>query len=342
MSLSAEERLEKVIARGRPSGAYFLHGDVSRLRDDAARQLADAALDPATRDFNLDVFRGGETSPESLAAAIAMPPVMASFRVVLLYEAERLTPTACRVVEQALDTLPEDLVLIVTATVPKGSKKAFYRKLKEKAMSLEWQAPRDAEVPGWIIERATKRYGTKLSVEAAEALATAVGADPGLLDVELDKLCGADAAEVTLERVAALVPNVRPVNRWSWLDLVAERRYPEARRQLPDLLAGGESAVGLIAAMVDQHIYVGLGLAGGTKLVERTLTQAGKPYLRFKSRTFARQARRWSRDGIEDALRLLRTADRRAKSSGEGDSAVLEELLLQFEHAARTPARDDR
>lgn len=342
MSLASEERLEKILARGRPVGAFFLHGDASRLRDEAARRLADAALDPATRDFNLEVFWGSETSPETLAAAMAMPPVMAPSRVVLLYEAEKLTPKCCRVVEDALGSLPADLTLIVTATVPKGSKKSFYRGLKERAVALEWQAPRDPELPGWLIERASKRYDVKLSVPAAEALATAVGADLGVLDAELEKLCAACGGEITLERVAALVPNVRSVNRWSWLDLVAERRYREARRLLSDLLAGDETAVSLIAAMVDQHIYIGLALAGGTGLVERTLSEAEKPYLRFKARTFARQARGWSRDGIDGALRLLRTSDRRAKSSGDSDAAVLEELLLQLEHAARAPAAGAR
>jgi DNA polymerase-3 subunit delta len=335
VSLAADQRLDRAIERGELGGAFFLHGDAVRLRDEAARRLAEAALDPGTRDFNFDIFRGAETSPEALAASLAMPPVMAPRRVVALYGAERLTPTGCDVIEEALKSLPPDLTLIVTATIPKGSRKAFYRRLKEGALSLEWTAPKDAEIPGWLMERARRTYGVQLSVPAAEALAGAIGSDLGVLDAELEKLCGASERDITVERVAELVPNVREVNRWAWLDRVASREYAMARRELPALLAGDEGAVGLIGGMVDHHIYLGIALEGGARLVERTLSDAGKPYLRFKAATFARQARMWSKSEIEHALRNLRQADARSKSSAaDGDAAVLEELLLRLEHRA--------
>ncbi len=106
MSLAAEQRFERIVAGESLSGAFFFHGDAERLRDEAARRLADAALDPATRDFNINVYRGADVSPESLAAALAMAPMMAPRRVVVLYEAERLTPNGCKVVENVLEKLP--------------------------------------------------------------------------------------------------------------------------------------------------------------------------------------------------------------------------------------------
>ena len=161
MSLAAEQRFERIVAGDSLSGAFFFHGDAGKLRDEAARQLADAALEPATRDFNFDAYRGADVSPESLAAALAMAPMMAPRRVVVLYEAERLTPKGCKVVEGVLESFPDDLTLIITATIPDRSKKAFYRRLKDGALSIEWSAPREAEVPGWLIERAERRYGGK-------------------------------------------------------------------------------------------------------------------------------------------------------------------------------------
>ena len=60
----------------------------------------------------------------------------------------------------------------------------------------------------------------------------------------------------------------------------------------------------------------------------QTLGEVGKPYLKFKVSTFANQSRRWSGREIERALRLLRRADARSKTTGGRDGAVLEELLL--------------
>jgi DNA polymerase-3 subunit delta len=338
VSLAAEARLEKLLAKGAPSGVFFLHGDAGRLRDEAARRLVDHALDPATRDFNLDVFHGSDLDPEALAAALSMPPVMAPRRVVALFEAERLTPTGIRVVEAVLEKFPPDLTFVVTAEIPRKSRKALYRTLKSAGTSLEWSAPRDREVPGWLVERARARWDRDLTPAAAEALAEAVGSDLGLLEAELEKLAAAGGDEIDVDRVRALVPNVREVNRWSWMDMVVARDYGSALRQLPYLLgAPGESAVGLIIGLVDGHLMVGIATEGGSRAVGEALDRLKKPYLKFKVRTWTAQARRWTAPELDRALQLLERADRRAKT-GSSDRAVLEELLLELEVLRRKNA----
>lgn len=330
MSLAADRSLHDLVQRGDVEGVFFFHGDAQRLRDDAARTLVEAAIDPATRDFNLDTYRASEVSPDALAASLAMPPVMAPRRVVALFGAERLTPTGCGVVEKVLERTPPELTLVVTATIPKGSRKAFYQKMKKGAVALEWAAPRDAEIPGWLIERAREKHGIVLEARAAEALAAAVGGDLGLLEAELEKLASTgDGSPVTIDRIARLVPNVRPVNRWAWLDSVAERDYRTALADLPTLLSAPDSsAVGLISAMTEHHVLLGIAAEGGASVLQRTLGEVGKPYLKFKVRTFTGQARRWKGEEVDRAIRLLRRADARSKTTGGRDAAVLEELLL--------------
>jgi DNA polymerase-3 subunit delta len=332
VSLAAEKRFERIVVGGSLDGAFFFHGDAGRLRDEAARRLADAAVDPATRDFNLDVYRGADVTPETLAASLAMAPVMASRRVVVLHEAERLTPTGCKVVEEALDRFPPGLTLIVTATIPHRSKKKFYLRMKKETTSLEWSAPREAEVPGWVIERAQERHAVRIHADAAEALAAAVGTDLGLLDAELAKLAAAAPGdEVGRGLVQELVPNVRDIDRWAWLNLVGDRRYMEAWRQLPLLLAmPGESAVGLLIGLVEHHLFLGIAAEGGAGAVTDVLGRVGKPYLRFKAKAWAAQAKRWRPAEIDEALVLMREADRQAKT-GHTDHAVMENLLLRLE-----------
>lgn len=331
MSLAADQRLDRILEQGDFAGVFFFHGEAARLRDDAARRLAERAVDPATRDFNLDVFRGADVTPEALASALAMPPVMASRRVILLFDADRLTPTGRQVVEDAVEKLPSDLTFVVAAKIPDRSKAAYYRTLKSAGIELEWKAPRDNELPGWLIERARARFGVELAADAAAALADAVGAELGVLESELEKLAGAAEGTVDLALIKALVPNTRDVNRWEWIDDVASRRYAAARRRLPDLLATpSESAVGLLIALIEQHLLVGVAIEGGAGLVGRTLDRAGKSYLKWKSRAIAGQARAWTVEEIDDALVALLDADRRAKT-GATDREALEELLLRLE-----------
>jgi len=340
MSLPADRRLERIIEQGEFSGVFFLHGEAARLRDDAARRLAEAAVVPATRDFNLDVFRGSDVTPEALASALAMPPVMSPRRVILLFDADRLTPTGRKVVEEAVGKLPADVTFVVAAKIPDRSKAAFYRKLKSAGTELEWKSPRDGEIPGWLIERARDRFGAELTASAAAALADAVGADLGVLEAELEKLAGAAAGgAIDLALVKSLVPNTRDVNRWEWIDEVASREYARARLRLPDLLATpNESAVGLLVALIEQHLLVGVAIEGGAGLVGQTLDQAGKAYMKWKARTIAGQARAWTVAELDHALVVLLEADGRAKT-GASDREALEELLLRLEVGRRAGHR---
>ncbi len=325
MSLAAESGFSRILQEGDLSGAFYFFGDAGRLRDEAARRLVDAALDPATRDFNLDVFRGDAVEPEALAAALAMPPMMAERRVVLVTEAQGLTPTGRKVLLEATESPPSELTLVVTATVPSGSKAAFYRDLKARCRSLEWSVPREEELPGWLVERARTRHGARLSREAAQALAGSVGTDLSVLDAELEKLSAAGDGRIDLSRVQELVPRTRRMDRWTWLDLVASRRYERALRELEGVLPG-DSAVGLVIGMVDQHLLVANAVEGGVAAVRRALSEAGKGYLQWKAKVYARQAREWTADELERALRLLLRADRRLKTGGD-ERAVLQELL---------------
>lgn len=331
MNLPADDELDRLLERGEVEGAFFLYGDAERLRSQAADRLVDAAVDPSTRDFNLDRFRGGDVEPEELASVLSTPPMMADRRVVVLSDAQDLTPTGRRAVEEALDGLPPGLTFVVTGQVPDRSKAAFWKTLKGETRALEWSAPGEQEIPGWLLDRARERYGYELSPEAAQALASAVGEDMSVLDAELDKLASAaEEGTVDLEAVRALVARVRSVDRWAWLDRVAGRDYEGALRELDRLLAEpSESAVGLLIGMVDQHLYMGLAVEGGRGRVADGLAKAGKPYLKWKAKIYARQARGWSRPELVRAVSLMRRADRQAKS-GIGDRRVLEELLLSL------------
>ncbi len=331
MKLPADAELDSLLEDGELDGAFFLFGDAGRLRREAVSRLVDAAVDPATRDFNLDRFRGDDVEPEELASVLSTPPMMADRRVVTVSDAQKLTPKGREAVLAALDDLPPGLTVVVEAEIPERSKASFYDDLKQRARTLEWSTPKEDEIPGWLIDRAREEHGFELTGRAAQAMAGAVGGDLSVLAAELEKLAAsADGGEVDLEAVRSLVPRVREVDRWQWMDRVAEREYGRALEELDRLLAQpSESAVGLLVGMIDQHLYIGVALDGGRRRVSDALGRAGKPYLKWKAKIYARQARAWSRGELDRALRLMRRADRHAKS-GVGDRRVMEELLLSL------------
>lgn len=336
MSQTSYEGLRHLLKSAAPGGVYFLHGEEAHLREEALRCVVQAHLDPASRDFNLDQVRGSEVTPETLASLLATPPMMAEWRVVVVRDAQGLSPKAREVVEGVLRSPPSGLALVISARIPDRSQAKFYRRLIQEAASVEFPLLDALDAPGWLMERAAAVHGVQLQAEAARVLVAAVGTDLGTLSSELEKL--ADGAgenrPIGEEDVRSLVGEIPRQDRWEWFDLVGERRFGEALRSLPALLEGGESGVGLVIGMTTQLLRIALVCAGGRATLEREL----KPYQRWLARRIVPQARHWSLPEVDDALAELLRADHLLKSAPLSEQQVLEELLLRLRTTTRAGA----
>jgi DNA polymerase III subunit delta len=328
----SSDELQALLRGPAAGGAYFLHGADEFQREEAVATVVAAHLTSGTRDFNLDQLRGGEVTPEGLASVMATPPMMAEWRVVLVRDVQGLTQKSRDVVEGVLRRLPPGLVLILAGTIPSGSQAKFYGTLRAAARSVEYSPLDPTDAPGWLLGRASMAHGLELDPEAARALAAAVGTDLGILASELAKL-----AEFVGSRGRAGVDDVREVcgsiprvDRWSWFDLVGSRRFDEARNDLADLLQSGESGVGLVIGLGTHLLRLAILEGGGTPALEREL----KPFQRWLARKLTPQARLWTAEQLDAALRDLLRADRLLKSASLPDRHVLEELLLRLRTGA--------
>jgi DNA polymerase III subunit delta len=316
-------------------GVYFLHGAEDFGREEAVRRLIALHVDTATRDFNLDQVRGSEVGADSLAALLATPPMMASFRVVVVRDAQGLSPKARDLVESLLAKPAPDLCLILSATIPQGSKAAFYTRLGRQAKSLEFPAIEELDAPEWVIARAAELHGLEWSSAAARALVAAVGPGQGVLATEIAKIADfvQDRGRVEVADVGAAVGILPRVDRWAWFDAVAERRFSTARADLPALLAG-DTGVGLVIGLGTHFLRLAVAAGGG----ESRLAAELKPFQRWLARRVAAQARRWNLVEVEMVLSELARIDRLMKSGGSTDRALLEDLLLRLEVESRAGA----
>jgi DNA polymerase-3 subunit delta len=331
------EQLRDKLARGGRGGGYFVKAEDPFLRDEAIDLLVSAHLDGGSADFDLDQVVGEDADAAVLAAMLATPPLLAPYRIVVIRDAQGLVPSARAVVESAIRRHVQGRVLIVAAQIPRGSKAKFYDALRRHCTTVSVPTPPPSELPGWLVKRARAVHGVELEIPAAQLLAGAIGPRPGVLAQELEKLVTYVEPErrIGVEQVRAGVEALPQVDRWGWIDRVAERRIAEARAELPALLDSGESAVGLISALSEALIRVGLARGGEGALVETLKRDGSYRNLGWKVRAYVRQARRWSDAGIAAALGELLRADRLIKSGGLSDRAALEEALLAIEAAGR-------
>lgn len=337
MPLLGYDRLLRGLAAGELGGVFFLFGEDDFLREEAANRIAEAHLDPATRDFNLDQLRATDVQPEMLASALQTPPMMAAWRVVVLREAQHLAtaPRLREALESVLDAPPEGLAVVVVAQIPPRSRAQFYETLKRKARSVEFQPLDPGDVPGWLMERAAAE-GISIDPAAARALAAAIGPNTGVLTQELQKLRDfvGDGRTVTTDDVAQVAGHLPRQNRWDWFDMVGQRRFREARAALPILLDAGETGVGLVLGLGTHFLRLALAAEGGAGALADELPT----HQRWLAPRLEAQARRWTADALARALDDLLRADRLLKSAGLSDDQVLEELLLRLEAASARAA----
>lgn len=322
------DQLQRTLRDRTAGGAFFFHGDEDFFREEAVGRVVSAYLDEGTRDFNFDQLRGNDVDADALASVLATPPMMAEHRVVVLREAQGMGQRARDVVEAAVKTPEPGLVLVVSASIPSGSKAKFYDELKKRAVSIEFNPLTADDAPGWLMEEARTAHGVELDADAARAIVSAMGVELGMLVSELKKLAAyaGERTRLTLDDVRAVGGAIPRQDRWAWFDMVADRRFREAMEALPVLLEQGENGVGLVIGMGGQLLKVGLAVAGGQAALEREL----KPFQRWMARRIVPVARKWTLPEIDAALGELLRTDRLLKSASMSDRQAMEELLLRL------------
>ncbi len=326
------EQLRARLDRGKLGGSYFLIGADEFLRDEAIELITGTHLAGGSADFDLDQLAGSEVEAAALAAALGTPPMLSSYRVVVIRGAQGLAPSARSVVEEAASSSVEGRVLVMAADIGR-SKAKFWDRLRKTCHTVSLKTPQAAELPGWLVKRARGVHDLELDTQAAQLLAAGIGGRLGVLDQELEKLANLvePGRRIGLEEVRAAVGALPQVDRWSWIDTVADRRIDVALAGLPDLLDSGESAVALIGAISESLLRVGLALEGQNALIRVLKRDGAYRNLGWKVKTYVRQARRWDSDEIEAALAELFHADRLIKSGGLAPRSALEEALLRIE-----------
>lgn len=317
-----------LIATEATGGAFYLHGEDHFRKEEALRHLIELHADPATRDFNVDLLRGSEVDAETLASILATPPMMASWRVVVLREVEGLAASkhARDALLEVVKSPPEGLALLMSCTVPERSKAKIYKELAKLPRAKEFPAVSEADVPGWVVNRAQEVHGVAFEIDAARALGAAIGRNLGVLAREIDKLSEfvGEKKSVTVEDVRAVGTRVPTQDRWKWFDLVGRRQFDEARATLGTLFAQGESGVGLVIGLATHLLRIGVVLEAGGQGLEKALP----PYQRWLAKSVVPQARGWSIDELDRALLELRDVDRLLKASSHEDEHFLEAWLL--------------
>lgn len=318
------------------SPAYYLHGDDEYLKEEALRHLIDAAIDPATRDFNLDQRRGADLDAASLASLLGTPPMMAERRVVVVRDAPSLRKDAKLALGKYLGSPARDMLVLLTAPAdikPEAS-------LAEHTVLVDCKPLTGVQLPKWIVARAEK-FGARISVKAVELLQDTVGSDLTELGSALDKLASfCSGREIDEAAVSALV-GVRPdETAGRLLDAVAMRDGALASTLVAGVLRQPKTgAVPLVMALTTQMLALAIGKSRNLPPARLSseyyaLLKRGSSNMTGRGwgeavACWARANGKWSLADLDHALDVLLQTDLALKNSRvSSDEHILSTAIL--------------
>jgi DNA polymerase III subunit delta len=343
---------------------YLLHGADEFRKEEALRQLVAAAVDPATRDFNLELRRGSDLDAETLGSLLATPPMMAERRVVVIRDVGALRREARAALDRYLQSPAPDVVLAMTA--PAGAKED--RSLLSRSTAVELEPLSGARIPKWITHYASEKLGSELTPGALTLLQDAVGNDLSQLKMELDKLANFVAATdrklIDEDAVASVVGIRRGETLGDLLDAIGRRHAAAALELATHVMQQPKTtAVSVVMALTTQMLAVAWARAlreRGTPpgRLEQELFGLLRETGGFTGRSWTEAVKAWSRmvdtwspEELDGALESLLIADIALKESRiSSEEQVLEQLVLTLcgseggtrRGASGPPARDSR
>jgi DNA polymerase III subunit delta len=339
VSKAALQTVRDAIKRGSFEPAYYIFGDDDFQKEDAIKQLQFAALDPATRDFNLESRRGPELDEEMLATLLATPPMMAERRVVIVRDVGGLKKNSRRALDSYLEAPATDVLLLLTTAAGGKTDDA----LAERAVPLKFDELSGDRLPKWIAHTAQTVHGLSISEGAIELLQSSVGNDLYQLSTELDKLASYANGNAIDETAVAAIVGVTPGETITdFLDALGERDLARALPLVPLILSQPKmSGVSLVMALSVQMMAIAWGEArlreGATRgalakeyfdLLKRSGAYAGRPW-GSAAAAWTKAASFWKTVEIQQALDALLDADIALKESRiSSEEQLIENIVL--------------
>lgn len=318
-------------------------------------------------DFNQDVFSGAEGDLETIRTTCETFPFLSECRLVIVEglpkrkrgkagdgeDGEEAPPEPPPVaagskgkrakssgpsprafadgLAQCAATLPPTTTLVVIVPEELEASNPLVKAAQQHGKVRLCKPLRGTQLENWLQKRAAAA-DAKLPPDAVRALVAATGEDMRVLASEVQKLATyvGPGGEIRPEHVRTLTPPSREARIFDLTDALARRDRTRALRLLHELLAAGESPLGIVAltAFQTRALLLVKSLADRGLRVPQIASTAGMaPFVVEKSLPLTRQ---FTYAQLEAAHRALLDVDTALKRSRMTPEMALDLLVMEF------------
>ena len=214
---------------------YLLSGDEGYFIDAIADRLASTILNEAERSFNQLTVYGQDSDPGKIVMLCRQMPMMGSYQVVIVKEAQQLTK---------IDNLnhytsqPQSTTILIICYKNKeqgrgvDKRTAFYKSCVKNGCVFESIRPKEYEIDGWLSSHIAS-CGLKIDPKAMAMLKEHVGMDIGRIVKEIDKLkvsMGVNDKVITDSHIEEYIGLSKEYNTFELNDAVLKQDVGRAMR----------------------------------------------------------------------------------------------------------------
>ena len=238
-----EQEFEKQIKTGAFAPVYFLYGDEPFLAERASHRIMERVVDPAMKDFNLNIYYGSDCKGTEILDTAQTLPMFAERRVVLVRRAEGLPATTQEGLLPYLANPCPETCLIFVAGKPDLRRK-FFAELKKQSGCLEFKKLYENKLGPFISSEASV-HGKKIDSAGTELLAFLVGSNLQALSSQIEKaaLFVGNRPVITVEDVRTIVSQSKEFSAFELARFVGEKNLAKALATLESMLVDRKSVV---------------------------------------------------------------------------------------------------
>lgn len=325
--------LPKRISAGDVPVAVLLFGQDQGLVEESAAMVRQRLFEEAQAEFNLELFFGGDLQAERFLNSCQAYPFLASRRLVILKEADRLSTTNVKTVTNYLKRpSPSTLLLVLAGNLEAKSPLRKQFETDKTAWCIPFYPLEGRALRQWL-ETQLRQDGFRVDTDVFPYLTEHLAGDTRNTRQELDKLrlFMGHKKQIALEDVLAMVGTTTTYSGFGLSAAVTSGQLPEALAILEKLLESGEEPI-LLLGTLSQRIR---RLNQCNELLSEgmaTMSVAAKLNIFWKDQElFFQQSRHIPARKLADGLLDCLEADRQLKGGSDASPRhIMERLVMRL------------
>ncbi len=308
---------------------YLFYGPGEFRLEKVLEKVRSDFIPESARDFNLEIYYGGEVDSAKIIQSAKMIPFMGQDRLIVVRRAEAF-------MQDQLDHFlpyfekPSSTTCLIFISSKTDFKKKFYQKIRSSRGAVYFGELKDSQIVPWLM-RTAKEMGLKIEGQACTYLQQIVGNSLRDLYAELVKLQIRNGEmPVSMDHVKELAIHSRIYSIFELMDTISCKNLAGSLSVLNRFLEEEDkvNAPLRIIGMLNRQIRLLWRVKSIIDKGGKAKEVAGKLNMSsFLAGNLVKQARHWSIEELEHGLSLLYEVDGLLKS-GSRSKPVLEKLIL--------------